>query len=82
MAENQADDSSRDSTRDGTLNTEDFIEEIRKHRAIWDLSAEEYFSRTEKIKAWEKVGIKSNVTFEDLPAREKNKIGNIFYNFI
>lgn len=78
MAENQAD----DSTRDGILNTEDFIEEIRKHRAIWDLSADEYFSRTEKIKAWEKVGIKSNVTFEDLPAREKNKTGNIFYNFI
>ncbi|XP_058449605.1 uncharacterized protein LOC131429482 [Malaya genurostris] len=53
------------------INTEDFIEEIRKRRAIWDLSGEEHRDRTMRSRQWEEVCISMVPNFSQLSIRQR-----------
>lgn len=60
---------------DNNLDTEKFIEEIRKRPAIWDYSTEEYADRDLRQKCWD--DIVHVFGEEHLDATEKRELGKL-----
>ncbi|XP_071942983.1 uncharacterized protein [Antedon mediterranea] len=56
----------------GLFNKELFIEEVRKHKCLWDVNSEQYKNRAIKVNAWKTIGEIFNREVEFLQRQLKN----------
>ncbi|RVE47901.1 hypothetical protein evm_007415 [Chilo suppressalis] len=56
------------------IDSEDFINEVRKHPEIWDINCDDYRYPKRRQRAWAKVASAFLVNFENMPSSEKTII--------